>query len=95
MVEDQTSGAKSLEIPVETPSVQPNEDDGSDSLYSNMSYEEFERCHQAKTEDLEKFFKDLHKASFQQPSSFAFPSETSKTKKLVLQKLQVNRPLSI
>ena len=80
MVEDQNSGAKSLEIPNETPSEQPEADDSSDIPYSNMSYEEFGRCQRAKTKDLEKFFRDLNKASTQQPSFSAPPSESSNAK---------------
>ena len=44
-----------------------------------MSYDEFERCQQAKTEDLEKFFRDLNRTSTQQPSSSAPYGESSKT----------------
>ena len=59
MVKAQTSGAKSPKIPAEIPSLQPKADDSADIPYSNMSYDEFERCQQAKTEDFEKFFRDL------------------------------------
>ena len=63
MVEDQPSGVQSPEIQEETPSVQPDDDDSYDIPYSNTSYEEFERCQQAKIEKLEKFFSDLYRAS--------------------------------
>ena len=56
MAENQTRGAKSPEHLVETPLQQPDEDDSSNIPFFNMSYEESEKCHQAKTEDLENFF---------------------------------------
>ena len=78
--QDQPSGAKSAEIPVETPSVQPDEDDSSDILFFNMSYEEFERYQQAKTKELEKIFRDLQRVYSQPSSSSVPPIETSKPK---------------
>ena len=81
MVEDQNSGAKSPKIPAETPSEQPEVDDSSDIPYSNMSYDEFERCQRAKIEDLETFFRDLNRASTQRLSSSAPHGESSKSSK--------------
>ena len=61
IIENQNSGAKSLEIPFETLTEQLQADNSFDipfSSYSNMSYDEFERYQQEKIESLEKFFRD-------------------------------------